>query len=211
MSDRDEQMAGARRRAREEVGQAFADLCCLNVAEDVCEECAEPLLYLASMHASIERLLRNQSRHQTTIHNLRRRLGRYEVADSSAERMRRAARDFAEAVGLPAAPMTPRETVEALGAATVDADVEEVLLLTVRLLLYRVMSDASKDAFCAGWHTGLARSLSAAVAEQSCEVGFGGIDPRDLMLLTVLSALTGGWWVWDDECDDAVFIEGWEG
>ncbi len=61
------------------------------------------------------------------------------------------------------------------------------------------------------WHTGLARSLSAAVAEQSCEVGFGGIDPRDLMLLTVLSALTGGWWVWDDEFGDAVFIEGWEG
>lgn len=211
MSDRDEQMAAARRRAREEAGQAFADLCCLNVAEDVCEECAEPLLYLASMHASIERLLRNQSRHQTTIHNLRRRLARHEVSDTSANRMRRTARDFAESAGLPATPMTPRETVAALGEVTAQLNVEGALLLTARLLLYRVMCDASGDAFCAGWHVGLASSLRHAVAEQSCEVGFGGIDPRDLLMLTVLSAVAGGWWVWDDECDDAVFIEGWEG
>lgn len=88
MSDND------RNEAREAAARAFTGLCCVTVADEVCEDCVGALLYLASMHEAIEYLHLRDFAQQNTIRNLRRRPSRHEAHEDVVERMRVTARDL---------------------------------------------------------------------------------------------------------------------
>ena len=80
MSDND------RNEAREAAARAFTGLCCVTVADEVCEDCVGALLYLAWMHEVIEYLHLRDFAQQNTIRNLRRRLSRHEAHEDVVDR-----------------------------------------------------------------------------------------------------------------------------
>ena len=59
------------------------------------------------------------------------------------------------------------------------------------------MSDLSEDCWCAGWMTDLEFTLWEALTTGARELGWDGIEERDLSRLKHLHAMAGGWWVWD--------------
>ena len=67
----------------------------------------------------------------------------------------------------------------------------------VREALLRMMSDLSEDCWCAGWMTDLEFTLWEALTTGARELGWDGIEERDLSRLKHLHAMAGGWWVWD--------------
>lgn len=66
-----------------------------------------------------------------------------------------------------------------------------------RQLLLRLMRSLSEDYYCAGWMHGLELSLWHMALRQDSEEG---------QILLYCAETAGGWWIWDDQRDNNVFI-----
>lgn len=212
MTADDQQAAieGARRQIRDLARETISDLCCVTLADDACQECSNALLYLHDKAQRAEGLQQRDFHQQITIAGLRRRLAAYELSAGVVDRMRRTARAVAENVGLPPGALTGADVLDNLMTAVHDRDMAAAALASSRLLLLKIMSEISEDAYCAGWLTGLSRCLYRCVEEQSTRFG-QGFEREQLLTLTATQVLAGGWWVWDLDAGETepLFREGW--
>lgn len=78
--------------------------------------------------------------------------------------------------------------------------------------LFALMTGISEELWCAGWVTGLERSLWLMVVEaEGGKFGMGDLTPRQVQLLRLLAEESGVWWTWPKDADspECVPLDEW--
>lgn len=73
-------------------------------------------------------------------------------------------------------------------------------------MLRLLMSDLSESCWCAGWIGGAEYALWGMVLGDDRAWGRDTVDLYDVLVLGALARRAGGWWRFDDDLGDEVFV-----
>jgi len=90
--------------------------------------------------------------------------------------------------------------------AVLDKALAKSLDRACALALRDLMSGISEDYYCAGWLTGLERTLWGMLQGDSRHFGMGEVTHEEIGRLRDLHEKCGGWWYFDDERGEEMFL-----